>query len=123
MREEKYSKSKRRWRCPAKNCGTTRSIRAVNAYFHYVGEDGRGKAKLPLHDILMLTYLWLYGRMPVRSARAITGYSERTIVDWNNFARMTYGKVMDQLPNLVGTAEAPVRIDGSYLSGRRKYER
>ncbi len=61
--------------------------------------------------------------MPLRYVEAITGHSQATIVDWNNFARTTCGIIVDRQPQLVGTEEKPVKIDETYMSGRRKYGR
>eukprot|EP00171_Calliarthron_tuberculosum_P022331 IDg22331t1 len=92
-----------------------------NAFFHYIDRQGRVNSRLALHDILVLLYIWLYARMPVRHVEAVTGHSQATIVDWNNFSRTTCGKILDTQPKLVGTGEAPVKIDESYMCGRRKY--
>lgn len=121
MREEVYGNGKRRWRCPRKSCQTTRSVRASNAFFHYVDSTGRMTSRLPLREILVLVWLWVHARMPERMVRAVTGKSTATIVDWNHFCRTTCGKVMDLQPKLVGTSDAPVKIDESYVCGRRKY--
>lgn len=123
MREEVLRNGRRRWRCPRKDCNTTRSVRAGNAFFHYTDGQGRVGYKLPLHDVLIVVWLWLHARMPQRMVTAVTGVTSNTIVDWNNFARMTCGKIMDSQPKLVGTEEAPVKIDESYVCGRRKYNR
>lgn len=61
--------------------------------------------------------------MIIRTVHDVTGHSHTTITDWFNYARTTCGAIMDHQPKLVGTAEKPVKIDVTYMSGRRKYRR
>ena len=60
IHEEILANGYRRWRCIAKKCRATRSIRAGNAFFHYRDSRGRLNLRIKQNEILLLVYLWLY---------------------------------------------------------------
>lgn len=103
MKEVILPNGKRTWRCTAKHCRATRSIRVSNSFFYYSDGLGRIQNNLGLHDILLIVYLGLNARIPVRMASKVAGHSQNTIVDGHNFRRTTCGKILDNQPKLVGT--------------------
>jgi hypothetical protein len=102
------------WRCTAKACRWTESIRK-DSYFH--------NAHLSLGVCIMIIYAYLkYDKMLQKYISDIVGTSERTVCDWGNFIRETISHYYLENPILLGANNA-VQIDESLFGGRRKYNR
>lgn len=109
------------WRCTKKLCRTQRSIRASNRFFAFEDRNGRSKCNLPVRQILLIIYFFIYSRDTLEEIMVKTGHNKHTICDWLNLCREVCTRVIRNQPKMVGTDEQPVQIDESYFQGRRKY--
>ncbi len=100
--------------CGKQYCRLACLIRAGSAFFYYPEKEKRINCQLLITDVYM--------RIPARTVIAIVGnVSSHTVVDCNNYRRATCRKIVDCQPKLVGTREHLIKIDKTYMAGRRQY--
>eukprot|EP00794_Sanderia_malayensis_P009459 gene9459-10446_t len=100
-----------RWRCPARLCRATKSIR-YDSFFE--------KSKLPLRVLVALIYCWSVG-MRLTTTTIVLGLSEPTVVNWYNLMREECSHKLLALPFVFGGVGHIVEIDESFMI-KRKYQ-
>ena len=101
-----------RWRCPRRQCRSTKSIRDGSLF---------QQSRLSLKLLLALIYCWCVG-MRLTTVCIVLGLSEPTVVDWFNFLREECTYTLLQAPIILGGEGSIVEIDES-LMVKRKYQR
>ena len=61
--------------------------------------------------------------MTIRENTRIKKNSTATVVDWRADCMRACSGIVEMVPKFKGPSEAPVQIDKSFFSGRRKYNR
>ena len=111
------------WRCSDRSCRKELSVRAGCAFFHFKSDNISHKSSIPITQVLEIVWLFLFSQSTVRLATAATGHSSHTIGNWWQMCRQICSATMDKQQKFCGTSDAPIQIDESYFSGRRKYNR
>jgi transposase-like protein len=99
-------------RCTTKSCRQKMSI-LKNSFF--------SRSRLPIHDTLLLGYLWLTGDSYI-SALAKTPHSTGTIVSYYSYFRQLVADSLDDEDWTIGGEGIIVEVDESKF-GKRKYNR
>eukprot|EP00794_Sanderia_malayensis_P006331 gene6331-7057_t len=100
-----------RWRCPARQCRSSKSIRHGSFF---------AKSKLPLKVFLALIYCWAVG-MRLTTVTIVIGLSQPTVVDWYNYMREECTHKLLNMQFLFGSVGNIVEIDES-LMVKQKYQ-
>jgi transposase-like protein len=108
----KYFINGHRFRCTSKNCGEEISIRR-NTFFD--------KARLPVHKILHIGYLWLNGDS-VDSISRSTRHTHKTVGEFVRHYRELVTDSLDIEDTKIGGPGIHVQIDETKC-GKRKYHR
>ena len=96
-------------------------MRAGCTFFYFKSDNFIHKSNIPITQVLEIVWLFLFSQSTVRDAAAATGHSLHTIVNWWKMCRLICTLTMDKQPKFRGTSDAPIQIDESFFSGRRKY--
>ena len=111
-----------KFRCKNKPCRTWLSIRTGNPFFYYRNSNGRMQARLPVHCILELVYMFIVD-LPFTWVQTLTGRCTQSINDWFNMCREVCSSIVEARGQMVGTLDNPIEIDESRFAGKRKYRR
>jgi transposase-like protein len=76
---------------------------------------------LPIHQILLLGYLWLSGAQH-STIEIITGLSNATVCKWVNYYRVLVANDLENHEDMIGGPGIVVEVDESKF-GKRKYHR
>ena len=97
-------------RCPWKSCRREVTLRS-GTYFE--------ASPLPIEKILRILHLWS-SKTPVGKMMVEAEISNKTAIDWYNFARDVCAQYFIDHPAVIGGPGVEVEIDESKF-GRRKY--
>ena len=112
-RDTSFSRDCYVWRCSNKKCHKKVSIRRGSWFENH---------NLTLEQILYHTYFWVY-KCNQEFVIHELGISERTIVDWYNFAREVCDTILQKTENnIIGGPGIVVEIDESKF-GKRKFHK
>jgi transposase-like protein len=102
------------WRCPNKNCKSTRSLREGSMF---------SKSKLTLQTLLRLIYYWSTDSFTIRKIKEETEVvSDHTVVEWNKLLRNVCVKHVQDYPMKFGGSKRIVEADEAKF-GKNKYNR
>ena len=111
------------WRCADWKCATSRSIATCNDFFAIPSPDEQRRRQLSLIDIMTIAWTLAYSGMSQQKGAKSAEVCKSSIYVWYRRCRSVFTASQTSLPKMTGTTAEHRRVDESYFSGRRQYNR